>query len=196
MKVGVFGGLFDPPHTGHLVVAQWIKEEFDLDKIVFVPSGNPPHKNNYAPYEVRYKMTKLATKGNKNFIVSDIEKKIPGKTYTVEVINAINKHNTGIYPRMMHAELFLIIGADQWNEIDTWKDPKSLFRACRVIVVPRFDYAIRKMPPLYQPILASRCPLINISSTMVRKMVKKGLNIRYLVPEPVFYYIKKHKLYR
>ena len=86
IKIGIFGGLFDPPHIGHLIIAQWVLEEYNLNRIIFIPAANPPHKAKYSSYHIRYEMAVLAIKGNKKFFISNIEKQISGRTYTVEVI--------------------------------------------------------------------------------------------------------------
>ena len=187
-KIGIFGGLFDPPHIGHLIVAQFVMEEFKLDKILFVPAGKPPHKYRYSPYDVRYKMTELAILNNRRFLISDIEKNFPGKTYTIDIIRKIKSR--------IHSKIYLIIGRDQWEEINTWKTPEGLFKWCRIIVVPRSDGKIKKADRFGRKILISKSPLIAISSTMIRKKIHQDKNIQYLVPENVRNYIKRNKLYR
>ena len=187
-RIGIFGGLFDPPHVGHLIISQWVLEEHKLDKIIFVPAANPPHKAKYSPYHIRHEITALAIKGNKKFSISDIERKIPGKTYTVEVISKLKKK--------INAELYLIIGADQWHEIKTWKSPAQLFEQCKIIVMPRPNYVIKKPGKFRKKILISHSPLIDISSSMLRQRIKNNQTIRYFVPETVRRYITKYKLYR
>jgi len=187
-KTGVFGGLFDPPHIGHLIVAQSVLEEFRLDKIMFVPAGNPPHKSRYSSYELRYKMTLLATKSNERFSVSNIEKEILGKTYTVEVLRTLKKRIKGL--------VYLIIGSDQWQEIKTWKTPKALLRECKIIVVPRPNYKIEEIKFFSKKISISHSPLIDISSSNIRKKTRKKHSIRYLVPPRVYRFIKQKKLYQ
>jgi nicotinate-nucleotide adenylyltransferase len=187
-KLGIFGGLFDPPHIVHLIIPQWIAEEFHLDKVIFVPAANPPHKSKYLSYDIRYKMISLALRNNKRFLISNIEKKISGKTYTIEVIKRLKKKIKG--------ELYLIIGSDQWQEIKTWKDPAQLFKECKVIVVPRPNYEIKKIDRFQKKILVGHSPLIGISSTSIRERIKKKLDFQYLVPQVVYKYIKKKKLYR
>jgi len=187
-KIGIFGGLFDPSHIGHLIIAQWVMAEFDLAKVIFVPAANPPHKLNYSPYNLRYALTALAIKDNKRFSISDVEKEVFGKTYTVEIIKKLKKK--------IHGQLHLIIGSDQWQEIETWKDPTQLFKECKVIVVPRPNYEIKKSSRFYRKILISHSPLIDISSTMIREMIIQNIDIRYLVPQMVYDYIKTKKLYR
>ncbi len=197
-RIGVFGGLFDPPHIGHLIIAQWVLDEFSLDKIIFIPAFNPPHKKRYSPFKNRYEMTRLAIKENKNFLISDIEKNVKGKTYTVEVIKALKKDSMCISKcaRKNKILLYLIIGADQWQEIRHWKDPEDIFKECKVIVLPRPGYKIKKIKPFYKKILVSNAPLIDISSTMIRNRFAKGLDIRYFVSELVYNYIHINNLYR
>jgi nicotinate-nucleotide adenylyltransferase len=180
---GIFGGLFDPPHAGHLIIAQFVRQEFGLKKIIFVPAGNPPHKTAYSAFLHRRRMTELAVRDNRDFQVDPVEGRLPGKTYTVDVIKFLKKSYP--YP------LYMIIGADQWAEIGTWKDPASLFRLCRLIVVPRSKYPV---PPRSSRVMLSCAPRIDISSTMVRKLVAGGLSIKYLTPDPVIAYIKDHRL--
>ncbi len=187
-KVGILGGLFDPPHIGHLIIAQAVLEEFNLDRIIFIPAGNPPHKAKYSPFTMRYRMTELAIRNNKNFFVSNIEKVMSGKTYTIEVIRELKKKIKGT--------LYLIIGSDQWLEIETWKAPGELLKRCKIIVVPRPNYEIRKVSYLSKRILMSHSPLIEISSTQIRKRFKKNHNIQYLVTLEVYTYIKRNRLYK
>jgi nicotinate-nucleotide adenylyltransferase len=187
-RTGILGGLFDPPHLGHLIVAQFILDEFRLQKILFVPAGRPPHKRIYSPYDARFKMTELAIKDNPRFSISDVEKNISGRTYTVEVIKKIKQQLKGI--------MYLMIGRDQWAEIRTWKTPEELFKWCRIIVMPRPDGAIRKRRKFSKKIFFSHSPLIEISSTMIRQRIKQGKNVEYLVPLSVHRYIKRKKLYR
>lgn len=187
-RVGIFGGLFDPPHIGHLIVAQAVLEEFSLDSIVFVPAGNPPHKSKYSSFKTRYAMTVLAIKDNKKFALSDIENRIPGKTYTIDVIRELKKTTRG--------RLYLIIGSDQWSEIQTWRAPHSLLQECKIVVVPRTGYRIRKNGHSRHKILTSNAPRIDISSTLIRKHVQNKKSIQYLVTPHVHTYIKQHRLYR
>lgn len=186
-RIGVLGGLFDPPHIGHLIIAQSVLEEFRLDKVIFIPAGNPPHKSQYSPYAVRFRMTELAIRTNKNLTISNVEHIMMGKTYTIEVIKELKKK--------LQAKLYLIIGGDQWLEIRTWKDPQGLLCLCKVIVVPRPHYDITEIHYRSKKILVSHSPLIDISSTQIRKRVKKNLSIQYLVPQAVYTYINRKKLY-
>ena len=184
MKTGVFGGLFDPPHIGHLIIAQHVFEEFKLEKVLFVPAGHPPHKADFSPYHNRYEMTELAIADNVNFSISNIEKTMVDKTYTIEVIRELRKE---------HEDLYLIIGSDQWLEIETWK---ALFRECRLVVVRRPRYEIEKGSKYFDRIMVSDAPLIDISSTTIRKRVQKGQSVKYLVTLEVADYITSNNLYK
>jgi nicotinate-nucleotide adenylyltransferase len=188
MKVGIFGGLFDPPHVGHLIIAQHVLQEFGLDKILFVPAGNPPHKADYSPYQDRYTMTQLSISDNSDFSISDIERNIAEKTYTIEMIRELGQQ--------MPDDLYLMLGSDQWREIETWKDPEALFRECRVVVVRRPHYDIEKESRFYDRIMISSAPLISISSTMIRSRIQKKLSVKYLVTPSVYNYIETNNLYK
>ncbi len=188
MKIGVFGGLFDPPHIGHLIIAQHVIEEFGLQQILFIPSGSPPHKTKYSPYEHRHDMAALAIAGNECFALSDIERRASGTTYTIETVRALSKESPD--------EMYLMIGADQLFEIENWKDPDLLFRECRVVVMKRPHHEIQKDQKFLDRIMISTAPMIDISSTMVRSRVEKGLSVRYFVTEEVRAYIERNNLYR
>ncbi len=187
-RYGIFGGLFDPLHLGHLIIAQGVLEEFRLKKIIFVPAYNPPHKHYYSSYRVRCHMVAIGIKGNRNFELSTIEKGMKGKTYTIEVVRRLKREIKG--------KMYLIIGADQWLEIKTWRSPQQLIRECQLIIVPRPGYRLNKNALLKKRLLVSHTPLIDISSTRLREIVKKGSDIQYLVPQSVYKYIRHKKLYR
>ena len=187
MKIGIFGGLFDPPHIAHLIIAQHVFEEFKLEQILFVPAGHPPHKSDFSPYHNRYEMAELAIGSNSSFSISDIEKTMEDRTYTIEMIRELRKR---------YDDLYLIIGSDQWLEIETWKDPEALFRECRTVVVRRPKFDIKKESRFFDRIMVSNAPMIDISSTMIRKRVQKGLSVRYLVAAEVASYIKSNNLYK
>jgi len=187
-KIGILGGLFDPPHIGHLIIAQSVAEEFSLKKIIFIPSYNPPHKSRYSRYDVRYKLTEMAIKDNKRFSISDIERRISGKTYTLEVIKRLKQEIKG--------ELYLIIGSDQWQEFNNWQSPGQLIQECKIIIVPRPNYQIDKPYDTAKKVLISHAPLLDISSTQIRRLIKKNLNAQYLLPQVVYKYIKNKRLYK
>lgn len=133
-------------------------------------------------------MIELVIKKNKKFFISALEQKMSGKTYTIEVIKELKKKIKG--------RIYLIIGSDQWLEIETWKTPEELFEECEIIVVPRPNYIINKSGRFSRKILISHSPLIDISSTSIRKKIKQNRNIQYLVPQEVYKYIKRKRLYK
>jgi len=191
-KVGLFGGTFDPLHYGHLISAQFVLENMGLDKIVFMPAGNPPHKrkDGISPCEVRFEMVKLGIAGNKNFTVSDIESNSDFASYTVDSLRKMKKS----YPA---SDLHLLIGSDQAMALSTWKDPEKIFGLCKVVVMARPGYDPAEIEERWgKKILLIRIPLIEISASGIRARVSKGGSIDYLVPGKVVSYIKRHRLYQ
>ncbi|MBU5455465.1 nicotinate-nucleotide adenylyltransferase [Caproiciproducens sp. MSJ-32] len=198
-KVGIIGGTFDPIHNGHLMLAEYSRVNFKLEEIIFMPSGNPPHKEKgiVSPIIHRYNMTLLAINSNPHFVLSTLEiKKEEEINYTVDTIKKLKEINKNI-------DYYFILGEDSIKEIHTWKDYNKLLRMCKFIVAPR-PYSDRKtlmdkvnsLNVKYgHSIYILDMPLIEISSTDIRNRVSKGLSIKYLVPEIVEMYIQKHKLY-
>jgi nicotinate-nucleotide adenylyltransferase len=194
LKLGIFGGTFNPIHLGHLLIAQDAVEAFGLSKVLFVPAATPPHKRveSLATDRHRLAMVKLATRDNPSFEVSDIELCRGGVSYTIDTVWTLRK----LHPR---AELFLLIGSDSLNEFHTWHSATELARLCRVVAVlrpgeKRFQFAKRKLPGL-RPLKLQAHPF-DVSSTEVRERVRKKASVRYLVPEAVQRYIAKHGLYQ
>lgn len=194
------GGTFNPIHKGHLALAKAAKKEFALDQIIFIPSGNPPHKE---PSEVidkehRYQMVKLAIAGKRNYSVSRIELDRPGYSYAIDTFNALKRK----YGKS--AKLFYIMGLDSINEILTWKKPLELFKLCEFIVGTRPGTKIRtfrrlvKFPPLQKEV--DKIHLIelkeDISASEIRQRIKTGKQVSKLVPKVVLDYIKRKELYR
>lgn len=186
-RIGLFGGLFDPPHLAHLILAQAVLEEFRLSEILFIPSYNPPHKRRFSPYNIRRKMLERAIKENPRFKLTDIESSWTGKTYTVDILKTLKKNITG--------DMFLIIGSDQWIDIKSWKTPNEIGNFCRLIIIPRPGFTIMEKKLKGSKIMVGHTPGIGISSTMIRNLVASGRSIRYLVPRTVEKYIKQKKLY-
>jgi nicotinate-nucleotide adenylyltransferase len=199
-KIGIMGGTFDPIHYGHLVTAEAAREKFCLDKVIFVPSGNPPHKRSkeISPGIDRVNMTVLATANNPYFEVSDIELKRDGYTYTVDTLKEFIKmygENTRFY---------FITGADAVMEILTWKDVSTILKLCRIVSAYRPGSDINKFRSMVDElervhrsnIHLIEVPALAISSTEIRKRVKSGITIKYLLPEKVEKYILEKGLYR
>ena len=197
LRVGILGGTFDPIHYAHLATVEFIRCKYNLDKVIFIPSGNPPHKlwNITDKYD-RYNMVVLATKNNENFVVSDMEIGKNGKTYTVETLRELKK----MYPT---CELFFITGADAICDIEAWKDVAENFKLATFIAATRpgisllraQDY-IEKLEKKYNAkIINVYVPSLDISSTYIRDQLNQGKSVRYLIPENVESYIKEKGLY-
>jgi len=197
MRVGVFGGTFDPIHIGHLVAAEETRVQLKLERVVFVPAGLPPHKlaNHISPVEHRLAMVQLAIASNPYFTVSRVDIDRFGPCYTVETMELLrDEWGPGV-------ELYFIMGSDSLADILTWYKPERLIRLCRLAVVkrPGYDVDIRELDRLL-PGIASRVqfinsPLIDVASCDIRRRVREGLSIKYQVPEAVERYIYEHGLY-
>ncbi len=219
-REGLFGGTFNPVHLGHLRTALEVMEGFGLDHVHFIPAATPPHKEKeaLASDTDRSAMLTLAIEGTAGFSVSDAEMKRSGRSYTIDTVRQMNQKASA------STQCFLIVGLDAFLEIDTWKDYAALFEAISFIVMSRpgegepfgdtaftgigehikqtvsSGYAFNKeengffhetLQPVY---LFSTTPL-GISATAIRRLVKQGRSIRYLVPESVFAYISDKRLY-
>lgn len=187
-RIGFFGGTFNPIHMGHLAIAQMAQERFKLDKVIFIPSHQPPHKNiaPLASAKDRYKMVRLATAGNEYFEVSDVETKRVGKSYTVDTL----RHFREIYPA--NVKFFFIIGGDSLGTLAQWKNIDEILKLATFIVVNRPGYSdIKNIKHL-----TVTKPGIDISSSYLRERINSGASVRYLVPEAIYHYIIKHGLYK
>ena len=198
-RIGISGGTFDPIHYGHLVIAEEIRETMGLEKVIFIPSGNPPHKKNIKVTQAihRYNMVKLAIDSNPYFEVSTIEIEREGYSYTIDTLKQLKQ----IYGQ--DTTLFFMTGADVIPELVTWRSFENLFTLCEFVAVlrPGFEREsllekIEYYKNNYKAIIhIVDAPLIGISSTIIRERVKKGKTIKYLVPESVEKYIKENGLY-
>ncbi len=195
-RVGIFGGTFDPPHVGHLAIAECAREDLRLDQVVFVPSGVPPHKRAAAvsPVELRIAMTRLAVRGNPSFRVSEIEARRGGPSYTVDTLRSFRD-------RVPRARLFLILGEDSLDEFATWRDPAGITELATLAVAPRTlaHSAARRARALAAParrVTWIRSPKFDVSSSAVRARARAARSLRYLVPDRVAAFIHSHRLYR
>lgn len=223
MRIGIMGGTFDPIHLGHLRAAEEIYWAFDLDKIIFIPSSRPPHKdqNKVTPALHRYEMVSLATVFTPYFSVSSIEIDRPGRSYSIETILELQK----AYGK--DAILYFIVGVDAFLEISTWKNARELLASVQFIVTarpgwrlddverslqkgqlaklgnPRFKYLkiseIDSDGDLKRPqkglVLLVEVMSLDISATEIRDLVEEGRSIRFLVPDTVAAYMAKNQLY-
>ncbi len=188
MKIGILGGTFNPIHIGHLILAEEAREKLGLDRIIFVPAYLPPHKDNADIAEVRhrYQMLNLAIKKNNYFSVSDIEIKRDGRSYTIDTIKEFKR----AYP---DDDLYFIIGSDLLKYLDEWKDLSEIIKMVKFIVATRPGYPLEKIPN-YIATIPIRA--VDISGFEIRKAIKEDKSFRYLVPEVVYKYIFKNKLYK
>lgn len=190
-KIGIIGGTFNPVHYGHLFIALQARECFGLDMVVFVPCCFPPHKEGYtelAGSEDRYRMVLLAIESNPFFVISSAELERGGKSYSIETVDEF-KRKYGAESR-----IYFIIGMDSLNELSEWKDIDKLAEKCEFIAAKRPGWTEKELR------WKDRCrimevPLLEISSSDIRKRIKEGRSIRYLVPETVEDYISNHCLY-
>ncbi len=220
MRIGLFGGTFNPIHYGHLRAAKEVCEGFDLEKLYFIPSALPPHKDIQEVVSVvdRLEMTRLAITGNPEFVLSDVELKRPGLSYTIDTVKHFKK---SLNPNV---DLFLVMGVDAFIEIDTWKSFKQLFQSLPMIIMTRphpdgrsrslewenmTAFIQEKISRSYQlsvkdgcyhhdrqhPVYRFNISMLEISGTKIRKQVQQGRSIRFLVPESVENYIYERGIY-
>jgi nicotinate-nucleotide adenylyltransferase len=187
MKIGIFGGTFNPIHIGHLILADETREKLSLDKVIFMPTNIAPHKDNsdVACARDRYKMIKLAIETNKNFAVSDIEIKRKGPSYTIDSIKEFKR-------TYLQDDLYFISGSDLLKYLDDWKDLSEIIQMVKFIVATRPGYPLEKLPSYIQT-LAIRA--VDVSAFEIRQAIKQNMSFRYLVPEAVYKYIIQKKLY-
>lgn len=217
MKIGILGGTFNPIHYGHLKAAEEVRERLDLNKIIFIPSGNPPVKTQeLADAEHRYKMVELAIGGNPFFEISDIEYKRLCKSYSVHTMEELRNTYYDI-------TLYFILGIDTFLDIPNWWQPERLISLVDFVVIPRSSFRfvdLLSSPYIYadkgnlerldraevesytaklrtnRDLIAIRLPIIDISATEIRRLAKEGKSIKYLLPESVELYIIANKLYK
>jgi len=195
-RIGVFGGTFDPPHVGHLALAERARDQLGLERVVFVPAADPPHKRGRAktPFAMRLRMTRLAVRGHSGFTVSDLESRRPGPSYTVETLRAMRR-------RHPDHELVLVLGADSLEDFPGWRDPEDIARLARLAVAPR-PVRRRARRRASRPrvrrgrVTRLNCPVLDVSSSDLRSRARRGESLRYLVPDAVESYVRRHRLYR
>lgn len=197
-KYGIFGGSFNPIHYGHLMICEYIKEEMGLDKVIFIPTGNPPHKEIGVSAEDRYEMVKLAISPNPDFEISDIETTRVNLSYTVDTIRELKK----IYKK---EKLYFLIGLDSLFQLKTWKKIGDLSQEIEFVVALRPGYIDKEeinneidflRENFGTKINLIKTPLYEISSTDLRDRIHEGKSLRYLIPKKVLNYIEESGFYK
>jgi len=210
VKIGILGGTFNPIHFGHLRAAEEVRERLNLERVMFIPCGIPPHRpmDELVPFIHRYQMVKLAIADNPFFYVSKMEGNRDGKSYTVDTLKLLLQKETD-------AEFYFILGLDAFLGIDTWKSPQTLFELAHFVVLPRKTLSKEQIMPILDNFFSDvkteedsfflpsgkiiyYCPitLLNISASQIRRLVRENKSIRYLVPEVVAEYIQRFGFYR
>ena len=197
-RIGLFGGTFDPPHLGHLILASEAQTQLEIDRLLWVLTPDPPHKQDQdiTLIEHRLAMVQLAIADNPAFELSRVELDRPGPQYTVDTIKLIAKENP-------QAEIVPIIGGDSLNDLPTWHQPQQLVYACHWIGVmrrpnesPRLDELERELPGISSKVHYVDAPLLEIASREIRSRIAEGKSVRYYLPSRVYEYIKEHHLYQ
>ncbi|MGA9117676.1 MAG: nicotinate-nucleotide adenylyltransferase [Bacteroidota bacterium] len=191
MNLGVFGGTFNPPHHGHLLAAEFVRERLSLDRVFFVPTAAPPHKRDLALPEARHRMEmlRLAVRENPFFSVSEVELARGGVSYTVDTLRQFR----GLHPS---ADLLFLLGSDGYAEFHTWREPEGILELARVVVMARPGYALPPGASRDRRVELVEVPQIAIESRLIRRRVREGRSIRYMLPPAVETYIRRNGLYR
>lgn len=198
MRVGVFGGTFDPVHVGHLIAAERATELLALDEMLFVPAGQPWFKSGepVTDAEHRLNMVRLAVESNPRFSVSDVEVVRPGPSYTIDTLEELRAHaGEG-------KKLFLVLGLDALAEMHRWRSPARVFELATVVGVARpgakFDPETLSgiFPSAAERVIMLDVPMVDVGATELRRRAEQGSSLRYLVPDSVERYIREHGLYR
>jgi nicotinate-nucleotide adenylyltransferase len=197
-RIGLFGGTFDPIHSGHLLLAEQCREQCRLDEVWFLPTGDPPHKRQAAitPGKSRAEMLELAVAGHPQFRVNRMELQRQGTTFTVDTLEVLHSEDPS-------RELCFLIGADSLAELTTWRSPARIAELATIVAVNRGDRPLPDVAPLAERLgkeFMSRLvfvtmPGIELSSTDIRRRVRAGQSIRYMTPRAVEMYIVEHRLY-
>lgn len=189
-RVGLFGGTFDPPHLGHLMLAEWARTRLRLDRVVFMPAGTPPHKRGRRLTDAAHRlaMTRLAVRGNPAFVVSAFEARRAGSSFTVDTLRHLRARQPG-------ADLYLLMGADSLEDFPAWYEPGEIARLATLVVAARPGPALDPARARERVVRLDNPP-VAISSSALRARARAGHSLRYLVPDAVAAYVAKHGLYR
>jgi nicotinate-nucleotide adenylyltransferase len=200
MRLGVFGGTFDPVHLGHLILAEQCREQARLDQVLLIPAARPPHKlqRELTRFEQRVEMLTLAISGHAAFRIDELERERSGPSYTYQTLEELRAKYGG-------AELFLIVGGDTIGELHLWYQPRRILELATLLVVPRpgspsvdgSELRAKLSLPMEAPcrVETVRMPLIDIASTDIRERLGQGRTVRYMIPRAVEAYIADKGLY-
>jgi len=191
VNIGIFSGSFNPIHIGHLVLANYIVEFTNIDKIWFVVSPQNPLKsqNSLSDENIRLEMVQLALHDYPKLKASDFEFSLPRPSYTISTLDALKK----VYPEH---NFTLVIGADNWSTFENWKEHDVILEKYPIMVYPRLDYRISIPNKLKAKVEALDSPIIEVSSTFIRKSISEGKDVRAFLPDNVYDYILKGRLYK
>ena len=191
MKICLFGGTFDPPHIGHLLIAQTVCEAEDFDKILFIPAFTPPHKTGITPIDHRIEMVKTAISDNPKFEYSDVDILRGGISYSIDSIIDVKRKLD-----LKNHNLYYLIGSDSLIDFKNWKEPKKILDECNVIVAIRPGFRPSDIPPwILQKVHFANIPRFELSSSKIRSRWTEDLTIRYMVTLPIWEYINQNNLY-
>lgn len=192
-KLCVYGGTFDPVHLGHLLLANYIKEELGVEKFMFIPTFLPPHKTDqqFSSFTHRYNMLKLALKDSGEFLISDIEYQRQGTSYSYLTIDQLRKEYV-----LSREDFYFLIGGDSLVELHQWREPEKILDNASVVVMNRPGSDFSSVSESFlNKVQILNTPLVEISSTDVRNRIKTGGSIKYMVPDSVEKYIHENGLY-
>ncbi|MGH7742074.1 MAG: nicotinate-nucleotide adenylyltransferase [Candidatus Eiseniibacteriota bacterium] len=187
-RIGLFGGTFDPPHLGHLALAECARDQLGLESVLFVPAGTPPHKRRVgrSSAQRRVAMTRLAVRGNRSFRVSLAEVRRHGPSFTVDTLRDMGQRFPG-------SALYLLMGADSLADFANWHDPREILRLATLVVAAR--PGVRRRAGPRRGVVWLENFAVDISSSAIRARARSGRSVRYLVPEAVAHYIARHRVY-
>jgi nicotinate-nucleotide adenylyltransferase len=198
MRIGIFGGTFDPPHVGHLILAEECRSQLQLDLLLWAVTDNPPHKRytNVSPIEQRVALVEKAIHGNPAFLLSRIDIDRPGPHYAIDTMNLLHKE----YP---DSQLFYLMGGDSLHDLPTWQRPQDFLRVCDGIGVMRrhedevdLESLEKVMPGINKKVNIVEAPILEISSKQIRQRISEGMGYRYYLRDAVYKAITDLGLYK
>ncbi|HKJ69846.1 MAG TPA: nicotinate (nicotinamide) nucleotide adenylyltransferase [bacterium] len=193
MQLCLVGGTFDPPHWGHILLAETLYTQIPVEQVMFVPAAIPPHKRHetISTAEHRVRMLELICRQNTHFQVDSREIERSGISYSIETVRAVKKEKA-----LERDDLGFLIGTDNFADLQNWKEAEQLVRACRILVMPRLHYPFPDEAPFRDQVESVDLPIVEISSSTIRQRVRQGLSIRYYVLPEIERYIAEHALYQ